>query len=56
MELKQQVLENVSKELKRPIGMTYEEYAKLDCDEQQRLLFEYRKKHKKESAAIRICE
>ena len=46
MSLYQNVLENVSRKLEKKLGITYEEYSKLDIDEQQRLLAEYRKKQK----------
>lgn len=46
MGLKQEVLCNVSKTLEDTIGITYDEFAKLDFDEQQRLFSEYRRKNK----------
>lgn len=47
MSLKPEVLEHVSRVIESTLGITYEEYSKLDFDEQQRLLAEYRKKQKK---------
>ena len=32
--------------MKKSLGITYDEYAKLDCDEQERLMSEYHKKNK----------
>ena len=46
MGLRQEVINNVSQTLENTIGITYEEYAKLDFDEQQRLFAEYRRKNK----------
>jgi len=50
MYLKQETLDNISKTIERKLGIPYEEFDKLDFDEQQRLLSEYRKKHKKKKS------
>ena len=46
MYLKQETLDNISKTFERKLGITYEEFDKLDLDEQQRLLSVHRKKQK----------
>ena len=45
--LSQEVLKCISRNVERELGMTYEEFSKLDFYEQQRLLSEHRKKLKK---------
>ena len=50
MNLKQETLDNISKTFERELGITYEEFDKLDFDEQQRLLSEHRKKQKKKKS------
>lgn len=50
MFLKPEVLEHVSRTIEKTLGISYEEYSKLDFDEQQRLLAEYRKKQKQKKA------
>lgn len=34
------------------LGMSYEEYSLLDCDEQQKLMNDYHSKHPKEHSGI----
>ena len=50
MNLKQETLDNISKTFERELGITYEEFDKLDFDEQQRLLSEHGKKQKKKKS------
>ena len=50
MNLYQKTIDNISRTFERELGITYEEFDKLDFDEQQRLLSEYRKKHKKKKS------
>ena len=45
--LNQEVLNHISKTIEDVFGMTYDEFSKLDFDEQQRLIVENRKKQKK---------
>lgn len=49
MNLTQKTMNNISDLLEREIGMTYEEFDKLNFDEQQKILSEHRKKLKKKS-------
>lgn len=46
MELKPQTFDNISKAIESTLGIPYEEFIKLDYEEQQRLLSEHSKKHK----------
>lgn len=50
--MKKETLENINKSLFRAIGMSYDEYEKLDFDEQQRLMSEYHKKHPNKSKEV----
>ena len=50
--LSDKTMENIDKLIKKTLGMSYEEYDKLDFDEQQELLKKYRKKHKKKEEDI----
>lgn len=45
--LDQEILNHISKTIEDAFGMTYEEFSKLNFDEQQRLISEKRKKQKK---------
>ena len=49
MYLKQETLDNISKTLERKLGIPYEEFDKLDFDEQQRLISEYKKSQKRKN-------
>ena len=49
-----QIMENIDKKVRETLGMTYEEYDKLDFDEQQELWKKYRKKNKLEDIAVVI--
>ena len=50
MSLEQEIKDNVSRTFERKLGITYEEFDKLDFDEQQRLLSETIKKQKKKKS------
>lgn len=50
MNLKQETLNNISMTIERKLGISYEEFDKLDFNEQQKLLSEYRKKQKKKKS------
>ena len=50
MYLKQETLDNISKTLERKLGIPYEEFDKLDFDEQQRLISEYKKSQKRKKS------
>lgn len=54
MALNPEILDSISRILESKIGMTYEEFEKLNFYEQQRLLAEYRKKqkHKKKDDSV----
>ena len=49
MYLKQETLDNISKTIERKLGIPYEEFDKLDFDEQQRLISEYKKSQKRKN-------
>lgn len=44
--LKPETMKNINYMFEKSLGITYDEYAKLDCDEQERLMSEYHKKNK----------
>lgn len=50
MSLKQEILDNISKTFERELGITYEEFDKLDFDSQQKLISEYHKKQKRKKS------
>ena len=43
--MKKETRENINKEFIRMLGISYDEYDKLDFDEQQKLISEYHKKY-----------
>lgn len=45
--LSEETMNNIDKKIRETLGISYEEYEKLDFDEQQKLLSKYRKKHYK---------
>ena len=45
-ELKDETKRNINYIFEKTLGIKYEEYEKLDCDEQRKLIVEYHKKHK----------
>ena len=54
MNLNQETINNISNILERKLNMSYKEFAKLDVDEQQRLLSKYRKKQKKKDNYVNV--
>ena len=47
---KPEILERFYNNFEKDIGMSYEEFDKLDFDVQQKILYEYRKKHNKNNS------
>ena len=46
MDLRKETLDRISKTIEEALGLTYEEFSSLDFDQQQKILAQYRKKHK----------
>ena len=46
MDLRKETLDRISKTIEEALGLTYEEFSSLDFDQQQKILTQYRKKHK----------
>ena len=45
MELNREIMEKINNDIYRGTGMSYDEFSKLDFDEQQKLIKEYHKKN-----------
>ena len=50
MNLKSETKNNISETFERTLGMSYEEFEKLDFDEQQKLIAMHRKKQKRKNS------
>ena len=46
--------ENINKDFIRILGISYDEFDKLDFDEQQRLISKYNKKHSNKSKDVLV--
>lgn len=49
-ELKDETKRNIDYIFEKTLGIKYEEYEKLDCDEQRKLIVEYHKKNKSKNS------
>ena len=49
MSLKPEIMYSISRTLENEIGMTYEEFEKLNFDEQQRIIEQHRQQKRKQS-------
>ena len=49
-ELKEETKRNINYIIEKTLGIKYEEYEKLDCDEQRKLITEYHKKNKSKNS------
>lgn len=49
MSLKPEIMDSISRTLENEIGMTYEEFEKLNFDEQQRIIEQHRQQKRKQS-------
>ena len=49
MSLKTEIMDIISRTLENEIGMTYEEFVKLNFDEQQRIIEQHRQQKRKQS-------
>lgn len=49
-ELKEETKRNIDYIFEKTLGIKYEEYEKLDCDEQKKLITEYHKKNKSKNS------